>query len=112
MSPFRNSRTKRQGNRWLLIVLVGILWIPVPCAMAQEAPKVPETHKWIKEIEEIFLPSDHCKQCHDRHYEEWKGMREQTPDLKTFCRPTHETTQNVNASSDNFPARSETAEEF
>ena len=27
-----------------------------------------------------------CKQCHDRHYEEWKGMREQTMDLKTFGR--------------------------
>lgn len=82
MSSFRNSRTKVKS----LMILAVILLIPVPCAMAQEAPKVPETHKWIKEIEEIFLPSDHCKQCHDRHYEEWKGMREQTPDLKTFGR--------------------------
>ena len=72
-------------NRFL-IVLVGILWIPLPFANAQEEPQVPESHKWIKEIEEVFLPSDHCKQCHDRHYEEWKGMREQTPDLKTFGR--------------------------
>ena len=70
----------------LLMVLMGILWIPLPCANAQEEPQVPESHKWIKEIEEVFLPSDHCKQCHDRHYEEWKGMREQTPDLKTFGR--------------------------
>ena len=70
----------------LLIVLMGILWIPLPFANAQEEPQVPESHKWIKEIEEVFLPSDHCKQCHDRHYEEWKGMREQTPDLKTFGR--------------------------
>ena len=70
----------------LLMVLMGILWIPLPCANAQEQPQVPESHKWIKEIEEVFLPSDHCKQCHDRHYEEWKGMREQTPDLKTFGR--------------------------
>lgn len=70
----------------VLMVLMGILWVPLPCANAQEAPQVPETHKWIKEIEEVFLPSDHCKQCHDRHYEEWKGMREQTPDLKTFGR--------------------------
>ena len=72
-------------NRFL-IVLVGILWIPLPFANAQEESQVPESHKWIKEIEEVFLPSDHCKQCHDRHYEEWKGMREQTPDLKTFGR--------------------------
>ncbi len=73
-------------RRRFLIVLVGILWIPLPFANAQEEPQVPESHKWIKEIEEVFLPSDHCKQCHDRHYEEWKGMREQTPDLKTFGR--------------------------
>ena len=90
MPSFRNdeSRTSRFGkmrNRFL-IVLVGILWIPLPFANAQEEPQVPESHKWIKEIEEVFLPSDHCKQCHDRHYEEWKGMREQTPDLKTFGR--------------------------
>ena len=41
---------------------------------------------WMEEIEEIFIPSEQCKQCHDRHYEEWKGMREQTMDLKTFGR--------------------------
>ena len=70
----------------LLIALVGILGVPLLWANAQEAPKAPEGQEWIKEIEEVFLPSDHCKQCHDRHYEEWKGMREQTPDLKTFGR--------------------------
>jgi Cytochrome c554 and c-prime len=41
---------------------------------------------WVAEIEKIFIRSEDCKQCHDRHYEEWKGMREQTPDLKTFGR--------------------------
>lgn len=41
---------------------------------------------WIAEIEKVFVRSEDCKQCHDRHYEEWKGMREQTPDLKTFGR--------------------------
>jgi hypothetical protein len=41
---------------------------------------------WIDEIEKIFIRSEDCKQCHDRHYEEWKGAREQTPDLKTFGR--------------------------
>lgn len=86
MPSFRNGRTAGQVNSFLLIVLVGTLWLSLPFANAQEAAQVPETHKWIKEIEEIFLPSDHCKQCHDRHYEEWKGMREQTPDLKTFGR--------------------------
>ena len=41
---------------------------------------------WVEEIEKIFIRSENCKQCHDRHYEEWKGVREQTPDLKTFGR--------------------------
>lgn len=41
---------------------------------------------WIAEIEKVFIRSEDCKQCHDRHYEEWKGVREQTPDLKTFGR--------------------------
>ncbi|MGQ0810476.1 MAG: multiheme c-type cytochrome, partial [Nitrospiraceae bacterium] len=41
---------------------------------------------WVAEIEKIFIRSEDCKQCHDRHFEEWKGMREQTPDLKTFGR--------------------------
>ena len=41
---------------------------------------------WVQEIEDIFIRSESCKQCHDRHYEEWKGMREKTPDLKTFGR--------------------------
>lgn len=41
---------------------------------------------WVQEIESVFIRSEDCKQCHDRHYEEWKGAREQTPDLKTFGR--------------------------
>ena len=45
-----------------------------------------EDQTWMEEIEKIFIPSEQCKQCHDRHYEEWKGMREQTMDLKTFGR--------------------------
>jgi hypothetical protein len=41
---------------------------------------------WVEQIEKVFIRSEDCKQCHDRHYEEWKGAREQTPDLKTFGR--------------------------
>ncbi|MDF0674535.1 MAG: multiheme c-type cytochrome [Nitrospira sp.] len=41
---------------------------------------------WVAEIEKVFIRSEECKQCHERHYEEWKGAREQTPDLKTFGR--------------------------
>jgi len=54
--------------------------------MAQPTPESSADAAWKAEIENVFLPSEHCKQCHDRHYEEWKGMREQTPDLKTFGR--------------------------
>lgn len=53
---------------------------------AQAQSGQPGDDGWVKEIEDIFVPSEQCKQCHDRHYEEWKGMREQTPDLKTFGR--------------------------
>lgn len=41
---------------------------------------------WVAEIEKVFIRSEDCKQCHERHYEEWKGSREQTLDLKTFGR--------------------------
>src|SRR5262245_45038573 len=40
----------------------------------------------VVDFEKIFIRSEDCKQCHDRHYEEWKGAREQTPDLKTCGR--------------------------
>lgn len=61
-----------------------VFWLSIGYAITSSDSSA--NHKWIEEIEEVFLPSDHCKQCHDRHYEEWKGMREQTPDLKTFGR--------------------------
>ncbi len=82
MPSVRNNESRRRTS--LVLVFMGLLLVGLPGAHAQEASQ--ESHSWIKEIEEVFLPSDHCKQCHDRHYEEWKGMREQTPDLKTFGR--------------------------
>lgn len=54
-------------------------------AIAQESTGQPSPD-WVAEIEKVFIRSEDCKQCHDRHYEEWKGAREQTPDLKTFGR--------------------------
>jgi hypothetical protein len=63
-----------------------ILIVSLASAVAQENQENLTETSWIDEIEKIFVPSDQCKQCHDRHYEEWKGMREQTPDLKTFGR--------------------------
>jgi len=69
----------------LLMLVVGVNVLYHGYAVAQktdgQAPPV-----WIDEIEKVFIRSEDCKQCHDRHYEEWKGMREQTPDLKTFGR--------------------------
>ena len=60
-------------------------WLFSGHAVAQKADgKAPAG--WIDEIEKVFIRSEDCKQCHDRHYEEWKGIREQTPDLKTFGR--------------------------
>ncbi len=54
-------------------------------AIAQQADGQ-EPADWVAEIEKVFIRSEDCKQCHERHYEEWKGAREQTPDLKTFGR--------------------------
>lgn len=68
------------GNLVLALSLAGSVG-------AQGEPAAAEADQsWIEEIEKTFIPSEQCKQCHDRHYEEWKGMREQTMDLKTFGR--------------------------
>lgn len=69
-----------------LVSLIGLLSsVYHGQAIAQEANSrsVPD---WVTEIEKVFIRSEDCKQCHERHYEEWKGAREQTPDLKTFGR--------------------------
>ncbi|MBM4121949.1 MAG: hypothetical protein FJ249_05070 [Nitrospira sp.] len=68
----------------LLALLVGGTALDQGPARAQRADG--RTASWVEEIERVFIRSEDCKQCHDRHYEEWKGMREQTPDLKTFGR--------------------------
>lgn len=69
----------------LLALLVGPAIRYHGGAVAQKA-NGQEPEEWVSEIEKVFIRSEDCKQCHDRHYEEWKGMREQTPDLKTFGR--------------------------
>ncbi|MDH5427545.1 MAG: cytochrome c family protein [Nitrospirota bacterium] len=68
------------GSLVLVLSLVGIVRAQGESAVAEA------DQTWIEEIEQTFIPSEQCKQCHDRHYEEWKGMREQTMDLKTFGR--------------------------
>src|SRR5262245_32072689 len=68
-----------------LVLVVGIIVMYHGHAAAQRA-EAQSASSWVAEIEKIFIRSEDCKQCHDRHYEEWKGAREQTPDLKTFGR--------------------------
>lgn len=65
--------------------MVGVNALYHERAVAQKADgRAPSD--WVEDIEKVFIRSEDCKQCHDRHYEEWKGVREQTPDLKTFGR--------------------------
>ncbi len=89
-NPFRNIwRWLGMGDRrdrLIIVAVVGIFCLS-GVAFGQPQNAVGEGEEsWIEEIEKIFIPSEQCKQCHDRHYEEWKGMREQTMDLKTFGR--------------------------
>ena len=72
-------------HRSFLLLAIGLNALSHERAIAQKSDgAVPAD--WVAEIEKVFIRSEDCKQCHDRHYEEWKGMREQTPDLKTFGR--------------------------
>ena len=78
---------------WGWSIPLSLCWLAViglclpGMVIAQDQPAVADPDQsWIEEIEKTFIPSEQCKQCHDRHYEEWKGMREQTMDLKTFGR--------------------------
>src|SRR2546428_12353156 len=70
-------------------VLVAFLVVGFGPALFQEgagqdkkAPKEP----WIEETEGVFVRSEVCRQCHDRHYEEMAGLREMTMDLKLMGR--------------------------
>ena len=75
----------RKQSKVTCLVLCSLL-ICAQIGLAQEQTPSSSNESWLEEITNIFVPSDQCKQCHDRHYEEWKGMREQTPDLKSFGR--------------------------
>jgi nitrate/TMAO reductase-like tetraheme cytochrome c subunit len=83
---FRRMLTRRHiVATCIALLLLGAMVFYQDGAVAQKANgQSPE--KWVDEIEGVFIRSEECKQCHDRHYEEWKGAREQTPDLKTFGR--------------------------
>ncbi len=76
---------RRLAAGLFLLCAIGIQALPHERAIAQKADGEAPA-EWVQEIEKVFIRSEDCKQCHDRHYEEWKGVREQTPDLKTFGR--------------------------
>ena len=65
--------------------LVAAELVPSP-VWSQDKGGSQEDLIWLDEIEKIFIPSTQCKQCHDRHFEEWKGMRERSEDLHSFGR--------------------------
>jgi nitrate/TMAO reductase-like tetraheme cytochrome c subunit len=73
-----------------VLLLLAVTAVYQGRAVAQKAdgqsPNNQAPEGWVDQIEQVFIRSEECKQCHDRHYEEWKGAREQTPDLKTFGR--------------------------
>ena len=80
---------RRPGHRiaagFLLLFMMGAIGLSQGPAIAQKSD-VKASSDWVGEIEKIFIRSEDCKQCHDRHYEEWKGAGEQTPALKVFGR--------------------------
>jgi hypothetical protein len=79
------TKLRTVGAIGIVLMSVGITALYHERAIAQK-PDGQAPVDWVAEIEKVFIRSEDCKQCHDRHYEEWKGVREQTPDLKTFGR--------------------------
>ena len=69
-----------------LLVLIGVIHLLNGNRVGAQGEEALTAEPWVEEIEKTFIRSENCKQCHDRHYEEWKGMREKTPDLKVFGR--------------------------
>ncbi|NGZ11198.1 MAG: hypothetical protein CV088_17785 [Nitrospira sp. LK70] len=84
----RYGRSWRRRCRVMAVCLLSLIGMPSSDherAIAQGSDGQTQAD-WVAEIEKVFIRSEDCKQCHERHYEEWKGAREQTPDLKTFGR--------------------------
>lgn len=77
-----------KGGAWVAgaaaFVLIGIgsAWVPEGIGQDTKVRKEP----WVEEIERVFVRSEVCRQCHDRHYEEMAGLREMTMDLKQMGR--------------------------
>ena len=69
--------------------LTAFLLVGLGAAVFQEGvgqDKKAQKEPWIEEIENVFVRSEVCRQCHDRHYEEMAGLREMTMDLKQMGR--------------------------
>lgn len=69
--------------------LTVFLLVGLGAAVFQEGAgqdKKVQKEPWIEEIENMFVRSEVCRQCHDRHYEELAGLREMTMDLKLMGR--------------------------
>lgn len=79
------TKLRTVGAIGTVLMIVGMAALYHERAIAQK-PDGQAPADWVADIEKVFIRSEDCKQCHDRHYEEWKGVREQTPDLKTFGR--------------------------
>lgn len=77
-----------KGGSWVAgaaaFVLIGIGAVLVQEGVGQD--KKVQKEPWIEEIEQVFVRSEVCRQCHDRHYEEMAGLREMTMDLKQMGR--------------------------
>ncbi|HSA64223.1 MAG TPA: hypothetical protein VLE25_06000, partial [Nitrospira sp.] len=70
----------RIAAAFIAVILLVLSAVYQERAVAQRAdgqsPNGQKPEKWVDEIEQVFIRSEECKQCHDRHYEEWKGARE------------------------------------
>ncbi len=76
-------------RRTFVAGLAAFLLVGLGTAVFQEGVgQDKKVHKepWIEEIEGVFIRSEVCRQCHDRHYEELAGLREMTMDLKLMGR--------------------------
>ena len=89
-----NAQSGRARWRWSIAALCFLSMVGLVSPLSSLAQGQADAQKlndqiavdWVADIEKVFIRSEDCKQCHERHYEEWKGVREQTPDLKTFGR--------------------------
>jgi hypothetical protein len=68
----------------LVFVLTGLGTVVLQEGAGQD--KQASKEPWVEEIENVFVRSEVCRQCHDRHYEEMAGLREMTMDLKLLGR--------------------------